>query len=491
MKTIKEEKDRNYVNMQVNPCKMCMPMGASQALKGFKNTMNIIHGSQGCSTYIRRHMAAHYNEPIDIASSSLSEEGTVYGGSKNLKIGISNLVKMYQPEIVGVLTTCLAETIGDDINRIVKEVRESDEFSGVDIIPIPTPGYGGSQSEGYFAAIKGIIMYYGSKLSYEDNNEINEEDNTFIEENISVDDHLNIIISNATCEDIREIKRMIHILGVKALILPDISDVLDAPFTAHYDKLSSDGVSREELMTVFKGKATIELGELVADQYSPGLYLEEVYDIPSYRMPLPIGMNGTDRFIETILSIYQIEIPKELTLERGRLLDGMIDSHKHSALGKCAVFGDMDLVYGISSLLLENGVELKIAATGSATKKFKTRMTKLLDKYNTEGIILQDTDFETIREVIQEEKVNLMIGNSDGKFIWEKDGIDFIRVGFPVHDHIGAQRKLRMGYKGSIRLLDEIINHLLDQKHSGYRNRMIDKYYPKKTMRMEESLCQM
>lgn len=484
MKKYKTEKDRNYVNMQVNPCKMCMPMGASQALKGFKSTMNIIHGSQGCSTYIRRHMAAHYNEPVDIASSSLSEEGTVYGGSKNLKIGISNLVNMYQPEIVGVLTTCLAETIGDDIERIVKEVRELEEFDNVDIIPIPTPGYGGSESEGYFAAIRGIIKYYSTKLTFD-------EVENYHEQTSGPDHHINIVISNATCEDIREVKRIVALLGVKALILPDISDVLDAPYKPHYDKLSIDGVSREEVMTVFKAKATIELGDIVAEQYSPSLFLQDVYDIPSYRMPLPIGINGTDRFIETILGIYDIELPKELQLERGRLLDGMIDSHKHSALGKCCVFGDMDLVYGISSLLVENGVEVKIASTGATTKKFKVKMCNLLDKYNTSGLVLQDTDFETIREAIKDEEVNLMIGNSDGKFIWEKDHVDFIRVGFPVHDHIGAQRKLRMGYKGSMRLLDEIINHLLDQKHSGYRDRMLDNYYPKKTIKMEETLWQM
>ena len=100
-------KDRNYVNMQVNPCKMCMPMGASLALRGIKKSMTIIHGSQGCSTYIRRHILGHYNEPIDIASSSLSEEGTVYGGGKNLKIGLKNMVEMYQPEVVGVLPTPL------------------------------------------------------------------------------------------------------------------------------------------------------------------------------------------------------------------------------------------------------------------------------------------------------------------------------------------------------------------------------------------------
>jgi len=477
-----KEGTRNYVNMQVNPCKMCMPMGASQALKGFRKTMNIIHGSQGCSTYIRRHMAAHYNEPVDIASSSLSEEGTVYGGSKNLKIGISNLVSMYQPEIVGVLTTCLAETIGDDIERIVKEVRELDMFDEVDIIPIPTPGYGGSQSEGYFAAIKGILKYYSThrfEKKYEKPNR--EED----------EEYVNIVVSNATCEDIREIKRLLSILKIKGIILPDISDVLDAPYTEDYQKLSDKGCGRDDILRTFEAKATIELGDLVADIYSPGLYLEEEHGISCYRMPLPIGIRQTDQFIETLMKVFHIEMPEELIRERGRLIDGMIDSHKHGALGKTAIFGDMDLVKGISALMFENGVNVKVAATGSTTKRFNVQMNGLAKSYGKSLRILQDSDFETIREVIKEEGVNLMIGNSDGKFIWEKDGIDLIRVGFPVHDHIGAQRKLRFAYRGSMRLLDEVINKLLDQKHSNYKENMMNAYFYQKGMIKEETLWQL
>ena len=111
---------KNLVNLNVNPCKMCMPMGTANAFYGIQKCMNILHGSQGCSTYIRRHMATHYNEPVDIASSSLTEEGTVYGGEKNLIIGLENLIKLYQPEVIGVSTTCLAETIGEDIEFIIK-----------------------------------------------------------------------------------------------------------------------------------------------------------------------------------------------------------------------------------------------------------------------------------------------------------------------------------------------------------------------------------
>jgi len=457
--------ERNYVNMQVNPCKMCMPMGASQAMKGIKKSMTIIHGSQGCSTYIRRHMAAHYNEPVDIASSSLSEEGTVYGGARNLKIGLTNMVKMYKPEVVGVLTTCLAETIGDDIERIVKEVRGLEGLEGVDIIPIPTPGYSASETEGYFKAVKSMLQFYSNQLKEE-------------EMPVIKGDYINIVVSEATCEDIREIKRIVTLCGIQAIIVPDISDVLDAPYTESFDKLHSEGTSREEIKAMLGAKATLELGDLVADHYSPALFLEETHGVRAYRLPLPIGVSNTDQFIEVLAAVSNKAIPESIKGDRGRLLDGMIDSHKHSALGRVAVYGEMNLVYSIAALMAENGVKVKTVMTGATSKKFKEAMKVLDETYNLACHIMQDSDFETLRQVIAEKDVNLMIGNSNGKFIWEKDGIDLIRVGFPVHDHIGAQRKLRFGYKGSMRLLDEVVNKLLDQKHVNYKSRMYKAYYP-------------
>ena len=87
---------RNFVNTNVNPCKMCMIMGASLAFKGLEKSIVVMHGSQGCSTYVRRHMAQHFNEPVDIASSSLNEKATVFGGSERLKAGLKNVIKLYK-----------------------------------------------------------------------------------------------------------------------------------------------------------------------------------------------------------------------------------------------------------------------------------------------------------------------------------------------------------------------------------------------------------
>ena len=44
-----------------NQCHMCMPIGAVTAFKGIENAMVLVHGSQGCSTYMRLANIEHYN----------------------------------------------------------------------------------------------------------------------------------------------------------------------------------------------------------------------------------------------------------------------------------------------------------------------------------------------------------------------------------------------------------------------------------------------
>jgi nitrogenase molybdenum-iron protein NifN len=105
-----------------NACKLCAPLGASLVFKGIAGTVPLLHGSQGCSTYIRRYLIGHFREPADIASSSFSEATTIFGGGANLAAAIHNIVGQYHPELIGIATTCLAETIGEDVGMHLRSI---------------------------------------------------------------------------------------------------------------------------------------------------------------------------------------------------------------------------------------------------------------------------------------------------------------------------------------------------------------------------------
>lgn len=462
------------VNLNVNPCKMCMPMGAMNAFYGIKKCMSILHGSQGCSTYIRRHMATHYNEPVDIASSSLTEEGTVYGGEKSLLKGLENIIRVYQPEVIGVATTCLAETIGEDLNRIIDLYYENHpEHSNIQIIPVHSAGYGGTQYEGFIEALYGIVKAVAT----------DEEKH----------DAVNIVTSMLSPEDTRYLKNLLELIGLPYILLPDLSDNLDGGFNKDYDKLPNGGTSIEDIKRMGGARVTIELGVLTESSHSPAKYLKEQFGVPVIRLNLPIGIRDNDILIQTLLQLTGEQnldptcFPSPLREERSRYLDAMVDSHKHNGEGRAVIFGEPAFVYSTVRLCVENGIMPMVVATGSKSgilKELVEKEIKVLSEINfiTDYEILNDVDFETIEILIKEKDVNLMIGNSDGRRIEERLQIPLVRRGFPIHDRVGGQRLKMFGYCGSLDYLDDMTNTVLSIKETSFRSVLYDKYYKEEKM---------
>src|ERR1035437_389412 len=242
------------VNLTTNPCKMCMPMGAVTAFYGIKGCMTILHGSQGCSTYIRRHMATHYNEPVDIASSSLTEHGTVYGGEENLVKGLDNLIRVYDPKVIGIATTCLAETIGEDVPRIVDKYLTGRKGKPGLIITAASAGYSGTQYEGYFHALFSIVSAATANSAANpaanpatanpaaNPATANSAGSAAVSE-IRKYDTVNIITGPISPADTRFLKRLLDASGLSYILLPDLSENLDGGHEKKYEKLPGGGTS--------------------------------------------------------------------------------------------------------------------------------------------------------------------------------------------------------------------------------------------------------
>src|SRR5271166_4382401 len=106
-----------------NACHVCTPLGACLVFRGIERSIPLLHGSQGCSTYIRRYLIGHFRDPVDIASSNFSESSAVHGGGPILQQGLENVIRQYAPGLIGIATTCLSETIGDDVGMYLREFR--------------------------------------------------------------------------------------------------------------------------------------------------------------------------------------------------------------------------------------------------------------------------------------------------------------------------------------------------------------------------------
>ncbi len=329
-------------------------------------------------------------------------------------------------------------------------------------ITAPTPGYGGSHGDGYWYTLRCVV-----------------EQLSLPPDSTNRPDEVNIIVPiTFSPADVREMKRTLNSMGISYTILPDISETMDRPYENAYTKMPSGGTSMAAIHNMGGAKATIEFGSPGDERKFPGMFLEEKFGVPYYRIASPIGLKQTDEFFALLKSITGKSMAAETSAERGRLMDAMIDGYKHAFAGRCTLFGDADLTYALAGFTTEIGMYPKVIASDSRNKRWKEAVSAITTDIGEPVAIFSDTDFGTVRRESETAGSNVAIGHSDGKYLEEHSGIPLVRLGFPIHDRIGGQRICSTLYAGTNRLLDTCVNTLLERKYSTYRKRMYDQYFP-------------
>lgn len=438
LKTENQCNDKKFA--VINPCKMCQPMGAVQALLGVKGAMPLIHGSQGCSTYMRFQLCRHFREPINVSSTSMSEGTVVYGGEGNLLKALNTIWKEYNPELIGVTSSCLTETIGDDMSLIIKKFKNSHPDEELpSIVPISTPSYSGSHVDGYDKAIKSLVQNLARPK--EDNHKIN------------------VIPGMVSPADIMAIKDILKEVNMESIFITDTSESLNSPLTDDVSFLPDEGTKVDEIRESANSIATISLSKH-AD--SAGAFLQKKCGVKSISGPLPVGVRNTDQFIDYITKIKGIEVPESIQRDRGIMIDAIVDAHPYNYSRKVAIYGDPDVVTGLSRFVCELGMIPSVVCTGAESNKFVEDMNAIAEENNISPVVLAGRDLYDLHQQVKCMEIELLIGNSYGARIAEAENIPILRMGFPVYDRLGAQRISILGYKAGIRMVDRITNMMLE-----------------------------
>ncbi|MDR3089743.1 MAG: nitrogenase [Desulfobulbaceae bacterium] len=426
-----------------NACKLCKPLGASLAFRGIEGTVPFLHGSQGCATYMRRYIISHFNEPIDIASSSLGEKHAVYGGAANLKQGLDNVIKKYQPRIIGVATTCLTETIGDDVPMILAEYKEEANSQLPELIHVSTPSYAGTHMEGFVAAAAAAAGQ--------------------LTEQVDKHDGVNLFPGFVSAADLRHLREIMDDFAIDAAIFPDYSETLDGEALAEYPLIPKGGTPLHKIRAMGGAKLTIECGWTLPEK-TAGTVLAEKFATPLARLGWPMGIRATDRFFAELATVSGREIPKKYRAARGRLVDSLVDCHKYLSGKKAIVYGEEDLVVGLVSLLVEIGIQPTLCASGGKSGRFAEAVAEVVADFAPMPQVYEDVDFYDIEQQAEELEINLLLGHSKGYSFARRKGLPLVRVGFPIHDRMGGQRILHLGYHGAQNLVDTITNTLIAKK---------------------------
>jgi nitrogenase molybdenum-iron protein beta chain len=430
--------------LTINPAKTCQPVGAMYAALGLHGYLPHSHGSQGCCSYHRSALTRHFKEPVMAATSSFSEGSSVFGGSSNLVSAIETIFTVYEPDVIAVHTTCLSETIGDDMTQIISKANEEGKIpEGKKVIYCNTPSYVGTHITGYSNQLASFIKFFSTATSKKRN-------------------AVNLIAGWMEPSDMREIKRIASVMEARTIMFPDMSGVLDAPLTGKFKMYPDGGTTIRDMIATGDSKFTIGLGAYSTEDAC--VKLENKCKIKFEVVEIPIGLKATDRFITSLSRHANVPVPDSLTEERGRLVDLIADNSKYFWGKRVALFGDPDMLIPLTEFLLTLDMKPVYLVTGTSGKHFDEEMTRMLSDTVPEAKFKsgERADIFQLHQWIKQEPVDLLIGNTYGKYIARDENIPFVRLGFPVVDRPGNNYFPHVGYTGSSNLAVKILEKILD-----------------------------
>ncbi len=442
-----EYREKNLAReaLVVNPGKACQPLGAVFAASGFDGTMSFVHGSQGCVAYYRSHLSRHFKEPSSCVSSSMTEDAAVFGGLNNMVDGLANTHALYKPKMIAVSTTCMAEVIGDDLNSFIQTARDKGSVpEGFDVPFAHTPAFVGSHVTGYDNMMKGILSHFWNGRERQASASVN-----------IIPGFDGFCVGN-----IRELKRMLGLMGVDHAVLSDTSDIYDTPSDGTF-RMYAGGTTLDQAKAALNAKATLSM-QAYCTEKTLEMCAEKGQQTAAFHYPM--GVSATDEFLMKVSELTGKPIPEALELERGRLVDAMADSQAHLHGKRYAIYGDPDFVIAMARFVMETGGEPVHCLATNGGKAWEEVMTQLLasSPYGAGCKAWGGKDLWHMRSLMATEPVDFLIGNSYGKYLERDLRVPLIRLTFPIFDRHHHHRFPTWGYQGALTVLVKILDKVFD-----------------------------
>jgi len=419
--------------LQINPIKLSQPMGALLCFLGIKNTMPLMHGAQGCASFSKVFFTRHFSDPIAIQTTAVNDlTAVIDGGDYSISEAIKNITKKVKPDLVGLFTTGMTETKGDDIKGATYLLRNTQLMAYVH-----TPDFEGGLESGFSLSIQAIIEQ-------------------LVEATEAIDYKKALLIPNVnlTPIEIEKIKEQIDSFGYETLALPDLSQSLDGHLGLKQGALSSGGISVDEIKALGDAHVVITIGDSV--EKCGELMLEKNAKTKHLHFDTISGLLKADAFYKALMEAKELSKPNPSIVRwRKRLQDALLDTHFALGGTQTIIAAEPDQILSIATSISEAGAKIK--AVISPTKS------KALEKIECDNIIIGD--FEDVEREL--EGADLLISNFHGERLCHAQHKALLVRGFPNYEQVGNNLKNDTLYEGGCYLLFEVANligHYQDHK---------------------------
>jgi nitrogenase molybdenum-iron protein NifN len=419
----------------VNPLKMSQPIGGALAFMGLRGAMPLLHGSQGCTSFGLVLFVRHFKEAIPLQTTAMSEVATVLGGLENVEKAILNIYNRAKPEIIGICSTGVTETKGDDVEGYLTIVRQKyPQLANFPIVYVSTPDFKDAFQDGWAKAVARMV-----EVLVETPKSIARRDPSRV--NILPGCHL-------TPGDLDELRTIFEDFGLEPSFLPDLAGSLDGHIPEEFTPTTIGGIGVEDVAAMGYASWTIAIG---AQMRPAAEAMEKKTGIPFKLFERLCGLAPNDEFMMFLSAISGRPVPQKYRRQRGQLADAMLDAHFHIGGRRVAIGAEPDLLFDISSMLQEMGAHISAAVT--------TTHSPVLERVASDQVLIGD--LEDLEDLARAKACDLLVTHSHGRQAARRLNIPFYRIGLPMFDRLGAGHQLSVGYRGTREFIFNVSNLII------------------------------
>lgn len=416
--------------LHVNPIAHSQPMGATLAFLGVRDCLPLMHGAQGCASFTKVLFTRHFSEPIAIQNTAVSDITAVLdGGDYSILTAIENVTKKVKPSLIGLHTTGLTETKGDDVRGAVSRTDYPTVF-------VNTPDYEGGLESGWALTTKALIGQLTVPATELDENKL-------------------VLLPNVSMQpiEVERLKEFCEGFGLEVYALPDLSTSLDGHLSEGQGKLAGGGIAVDEIKQLAGCANVITIGSSMT--VAAEVLLEKNPGITHHHFDHLMGLDATDELVELLMELRHIQPLPSVKRWRQRLQDAMLDTHFTIGGARMIVTGEPDYLAGVCALLNSAGAKIVAAIATNASPVLETIIA---------GEVFVG-DLEDAEAML--DGADLLIGNFHVERIAHRHHKAYMHRGFPNYEEVGNQLKHDALYEGSAYCLFETANIITKAAHHG------------------------
>ncbi len=379
----------------------CKLFGAYQALAGIEDAVVLLHSVIGCNFGTMSFHIPNRMHDIRQACTVISDNEIIGGGEKSLKFALNSIIELYNPAAIFVISGCVSEMIGDDIQAIINQFGKDKCIRYIE-----SAGFRGSFDDGYEQALLSLIDL--------------------------MEPHKG------------SVKPVINLLGIHS------DDYRTAADKKELQKLLGDKV---ELNAVFsqctlndiKKASRAGLNLVLGYGINLAKEMEQRFEIPYALLDYPFGMEGLKEICDILRRHFSLDFSEDIKQIRDEI-----------SLGLKPIYTYLQACYGMPAAIIGH------AARARGLRRFLED--ELGMEVVCFAIREELKDLEEFHNAVRNSEAAILFGSSFEQELSDELEIPLVRFDYPVFDEISITGRSFIGTSGVLCLTEDILNAVMRNK---------------------------